>query len=527
MMQPPPAVALRQHEEDVCLATFDLGDLEFAIAIEKVREAVILHQTVTRIPGSIEVVEGIIDLRGEIIPIVNLKARFGITPPAYSPDCRVAIVTCKGRHFGMRFDRTREVIRIKRSAIKEVRSEGTESATQGVIVLPGARERIIQVIDPDCVFEKYDLPQISGGFDDATRAAAARAVERLQCITVALDEQEYAFEVSSIREIIKVPEIKKRIDLGGHIRGVILLRGECITLVDLRVHLGLEERPPDLDSRVLVMAGATSYGLLVDAVREVVRFDKRLLLAMPPLANRRSRQVYKAVVSLVGHHGPRNLLLLDLQELFSADELTQLRQNVGLHSEAADDKRGPASTVPTDPTDTGRVEKKKAYLAFKLQEDLALDLLAVREILCHSTEIIPVPGQADFLEGVLNLRGDVIPVVNLRTFFELGARERVGAEKILVVDDGTRRAGLVVDEIQEIVQLGAGTARLQGIVIAGLEKRRMFKGVVQEVLSVPKHGRDAALMVFNVKKLLDAIFPQVAAGSELVEPTRAPFPLGT
>jgi purine-binding chemotaxis protein CheW len=411
-------------------------------------------------------------------------------------------VKCKGQLFGLRVDRAREVIRIDRTTIKTVQSQDSESAIEGVVVLPG--DRIVQVIDPDRVFQKYDLPLIANASDGGHRV---ETIERVQCITIALDGQEHGLEVGGIREIIKVPEIKKRIDLGEQIKGVIHLRGECITLVDLRVHLGLEERPIDLDSRVLIIAGPVSYGLLVDGVHEVVSFEKRLLLSMPPLANRRNRQLYKGVATLQRGGKARNLILLDLPRLFSEEELSQLRQNAGLHDESRGDTRATSSTASTT---QARSVEKRTYLSFKLQEQLALDLVALKEILVYSTEILPVPGQAEFLEGVLNLRGDVIPIVKLRTFFELDPRPRTGTEKIIVIDDGSRRAGLVVDEIQEIVQLDPSAACLQGIVIAALEKRRMFKGVVREVLSVSKNGRDTTLMVFNAKKLLDAIYPRIA-----------------
>lgn len=99
-------------------------------------------------------------------------------------------------------------------------------------------------------------------------------------------------------------------------------------------------------------------------------------------------------------------------------------------------------------------ESTRKFLTFKVgNEVFGLDILKVIEII-GIMEITKVPQSALFLEGVINLRGKVIPVIDLRTKFQLPKRPYDEETCIIVVDVGTLM-GIIVDTVQEVDDIKA------------------------------------------------------------------------
>ena len=95
-------------------------------------------------------------------------------------------------------------------------------------------------------------------------------------------------------------------------------------------------------------------------------------------------------------------------------------------------------------------------VTFKLAgEEYATDILKVQEI-NRMVEITSVPNAPHYVEGVINLRGKVIPVVNLRKKFGLVVKEADAQSRIMVVDVG-KTIGIIVDSVSEVLRLRADT----------------------------------------------------------------------
>jgi purine-binding chemotaxis protein CheW len=93
------------------------------------------------------------------------------------------------------------------------------------------------------------------------------------------------------------------------------------------------------------------------------------------------------------------------------------------------------------------------YLTFGLdREEYGLEILKVREII-GMMDITPVPRTPDFVRGVINLRGNVIPVVDLRLKFGMEAAERTDETCIIVVDVRAVEMGIVVDRVSEVLDI--------------------------------------------------------------------------
>lgn len=102
-----------------------------------------------------------------------------------------------------------------------------------------------------------------------------------------------------------------------------------------------------------------------------------------------------------------------------------------------------------------RPQEELQLVAFFLQgEEFAVDIQKVREVL-KLPPITPLPQSLDFIEGVINLRGEVIPVVDLRKRFRLAKTAKSDKARIIIVEIDEGMVGLIVDSVTEVLHLSA------------------------------------------------------------------------
>jgi len=101
-------------------------------------------------------------------------------------------------------------------------------------------------------------------------------------------------------------------------------------------------------------------------------------------------------------------------------------------------------------------------------EEFALDILLVQEI-NRRVEITKVPKTPEFVEGVINLRGKIVPVLDLRKRFGLVGHEFTAQSRIIVVNIDNRVLGLMVDSVSEVVQIPARTIEPAPPLVVGID----------------------------------------------------------
>ena len=151
-------------------------------------------------------------------------------------------------------------------------------------------------------------------------------------------------------------------------------------------------------------------------------------------------------------------------------------------------------TTLAAPPETAALAGK--YLTFVLgREHYGVPVLKVREII-RLCDITPVPQMPDYIRGVLNLRGKIIPVADLRIKFRLAKIENTDLTCIVVVsvnlpDKSSALMGLIVDAVEEVVNLAAADiepppdfgAALEADYILGMAK---VKGTVKTLLDLDR-----------------------------------------
>jgi len=102
------------------------------------------------------------------------------------------------------------------------------------------------------------------------------------------------------------------------------------------------------------------------------------------------------------------------------------------------------------------------------QEEFGIDILKVREII-RPMAITMVPRSAHFIEGVINLRGRVIPIVNLRRRFGMQPKEFNSQTRIIDIELGEIIVGFIVDSVAEVLRIPANTVEDPPAIISGIQ----------------------------------------------------------
>jgi len=139
--------------EQLQLVTFEVADEEFAIDILAVQEINRMMQ-ITRVPKSPVEVEGVINLRGRIIPVIDLRRLFAMEEKACDDDSRIVVVEVSGRVIGFIVDRVHEVLRIDASVVEAPPSMISTIKSDYIAGVGKLDDRLLIMLDLDRLFSE-------------------------------------------------------------------------------------------------------------------------------------------------------------------------------------------------------------------------------------------------------------------------------------------------------------------------------------------------------------------------------------
>ncbi len=135
------------------------------------------------------------------------------------------------------------------------------------------------------------------------------------------------------------------------------------------------------------------------------------------------------------------------------------------------------------------------WVTFYLEEEkYGINVMLVREVL-KNTEIAPVPGSPSYVLGIINLRGNVVTVVDTRSRFGLAKKAEDEASRIVVIEMGEHAIGMMVDSVAEVVTLRASEIEFAPNV-GNDESAKYIQGVAN-------HGEELLILV-----ALDKLFTE-------------------
>ncbi|WP_031388746.1 chemotaxis protein CheW [Desulfonatronum thiodismutans] len=142
------------------LVTFNIGDEEFGVEILKVQE-IIRMMGITRVPKAPDFVEGVINLRGKVIPIIDLRKRFGMASQDHDKNTRIIVLEINAVIIGFVVDSVSEVLRIPANTVEPPPAiiSGIESEyIRGVGKLA---DRLLILLDMDSLLSKGEQSMLT------------------------------------------------------------------------------------------------------------------------------------------------------------------------------------------------------------------------------------------------------------------------------------------------------------------------------------------------------------------------------
>lgn len=342
---------------------FSLHDLPYAIAAERVREIFLLPELTPVVEAPADIV-GLLDFHGRMIPMMHLDLRFGYSfERCYLGDSAI-VVESQGLQVGIIVNQVRTVVDLDDRYIQPDLAYGREqnlnqAFVSGTIDLDDEKIILLNVDnlirDPDAVVEMvrqaktgdnkemaakistkkigsfYDLycPQATAKEKAIFRSRAANIKKNINSTTettnltpvavIRLGSKYYGIDLNIIREFINIKGITTIPCCPGFILGNINLRGEILTVVDIRsvLNLQLPQQQP-IKKAVVIEIDEIVAGIGVDEVCDAVDFRPEDLKSVPLGINSSTAKYLKATASYLD----RPLNIIDVSKIFSEGALS-------------------------------------------------------------------------------------------------------------------------------------------------------------------------------------------------------------
>jgi len=381
--------------------TLQAGGERLAVPAPIVREVARIPR-LTRVPHAPKALLGLANIRGAVVPVLSL-AEMVERPVGVA---RRVVIVDDGALFGLAVDAVDALAKDGDSAARMLDLPALIAAS---LAPDGSRRAVGRAVATEAVAEAAD------------HAA-------LPLVVFALGRQEFALPLGAVESVLRLPEaIAAMPHADAVVVGSATVRGALLPLLSLRALLAMPAAAATARTRVVIARiGPHRVGLVVDSIRGVERVPEAAIDAIPQVLTRGSAEArIQAICRLEG--GRRLVSLLAAEHLLREDITARLTQ---------------ASTA--NEIEEGAMDATgEQFLLFRIGDsDFALPIAAVEEVAPLPRKLTRLPKAPAFVQGVMNLRGTVVPVIDQAERF--GAAMAAGGKRRVVVGrSGELRAGFV------------------------------------------------------------------------------------
>lgn len=450
MERRPPEPASRSDDlAGMQLVVIRVGEELLAFKLDRVSEIVRIPR-LAHMPLTPPSLLGLANLRGVVLPVVSLGGLLGVRHDALDDQARIVVIS-GGVPIGFVVNRIDRLLTI---SAEQLSTDPAGAGRFNPALLDGVVQGVegadtTKVINPERVLEgQFDRIGITASPNPAKTSVtsglqAETAKEQPQTALVSFDlgTQEYALPLERVREIVPLPENVS--DFAGSenvVLGVVTSRDRLLPLVSLSALLGLTVRGErqKIGKVIVVSMGNSSVGIVAERTREILRVDPSLIDEAPALLTRGAGEAEIESICRL-ENGRRLVAILSPDNLFRTELVRRVL------AQAGNDNEESASTE--------RSMSGEQLIVFRLgDQEYGLPIAAVTEIARVPEHVTCMPKAPAFIEGIINLRGTVLPIVDLRRRFGVPS-EDVATRRILVLAAGGVSTGFVVDSVSEVLKV--------------------------------------------------------------------------
>ncbi|KMW56219.1 Positive regulator of CheA protein activity (CheW) [Candidatus Rhodobacter oscarellae] len=429
---------------DEIYGSFWIEDTEFAIPADSLQEVVNQPDAVSAVPLAPDHLLGLFDLRGDIIPIVDLRRFLGF-PEVNSTEIRkVAIISNGDLSIGLMFDATGELLH-KKDAVhtdfRKIERERKDVVVEGVLRFDDGK-RIVQIIDPHEILCLEKVPRAPAVKD--TASARNMLGTRRNCISFQLGHTCFALDLRHVQEITEMMEIDQSHFAHGAVLGTANLRGTVLPVVDFRGHVGGESSSnlnlKKLVGRKIIILNSPNgpIGFMVYSIDSIIPYYERDIVAFAKVALPRNDIVGGCIVD----DEAGLVLMIDPDKLVNNDSIARTAKACR-QIYVVDHKSEKESTRQVN-------VQRKTFIVVSIGSAFAVDMTCVSEVINRPEKLLAPPYRLPFVEGIIKLRGELITLINPRLLYGMEPVTS-GEEKILIFTHKGTKYAILVDSIDEIM----------------------------------------------------------------------------
>lgn len=269
-------------------------------------------------------------------------------------------------------------------------------------------------------------------------------------------------------------------------------RGSQVAVVDFAALLQAAEpgKAATPEQRVIVVRlEETTIGFLVDSVDSIVHFFGDEVLPIPLMSKARAAMFAGCITK----DGLGDIIFLNHQEILSQAEIVEMRDG---HK-----RLYPAETETAAATQKAQ---RRVYITFTVETRFAVEIGQVREIIDFSGAITTQPGLPACMRGMLNLRQQMISIIDLRQLYAMPPLADTGAGKILIVERGAERYGFLVDHVDNIMTI-SDSQRFAAPQLIRTGEHDDLRSEMDEMIDVGTADKRQTLSVFQCDHLLEKL----------------------
>jgi purine-binding chemotaxis protein CheW len=456
-----------------------------AVAADTVTE-VVRRQRMTRVPHAPPSLLGLAQLRGTTVPVVSLARLLGDQDSPPTNKSRLLLIDA-AEPIAVAVDEV-GAVSILGGAIAASAGHAYLEDEDGETLID-----ILALVRQDMARSARHSVRATSAEDGAAAAVSDTArAPKIALMTFALAGQAYALPLAQVAEVVNMPQrLSVLPGADPAVLGVLPHRGRLLPLVAMRSLLGLEGGRPAGSQVVVTRLGSAAIGLVVDRLGSVLRVAPGAIDPTPSVLNRGAGEAQ--IQSICRLEDGRSLIsMLSAERLFRSETIAQILAEAA--QEVQDMAEQTARTV-------------EQFVIFTLgDESYGLPIAAVEEVLHMPNRLTRAPRAPDFVEGLINVRGRVVPVIDQRRRFQ--AEGAISEKRRLIVTsvDG-RPAAFAVDSVTEIVE--APTDRISPSPELTAEAARLF----DRVFTLDLEGR--MILLVDPKELLDRAERDLLAGMQV------------
>ncbi len=453
--------------------TFRVDQRLYALPADEISEVIRLP-AVARMPQSPKSLLGVANLRGVVLPLASLRALLGRQEAAAAPNAR-AIVLDGAAPVALAVDGVDALVTLNADQVetRQAQLAAEDGERLRGAFRTGAGKDVAKILDVKSLLDadfvpRARPPRAAAAMLGPSHQAAEDGAPQQMLVTFEVAGQEYALSLDHVQEILPAPaDLAVVPHAEALVLGVTAFRDTLLPLLSLRGLLGFAPADASEDRQKVIVTPVAGVlvGLVADRMRSIVRADPLSIDPTPPVLAARAGGETRIKAILRADGGRRLISILDPDLLFREDVMQRL-------TEAAD--TGKVLNVQQQRLGHGESQ----FLVFRLgDEEFGLPIESVDEVARAPDQITRVPKTPKFLEGVINLRGEVLPVVDQRKRFDLaaftGEHQR---RRLVVVRTERHRAGLIVDSVSEVLR--TATDRIEPAPDLTGDSARLVSGVV-------------------------------------------------